>query len=99
MAQQDGLERELPFLGIFWLVTTVYMLTTLKWKVSVHTGVLATLASLGLLLGGWAYSWLWLLVVIVAWARVIRRDHTWSQVMVGGLLPPVVVMAGVVLFT
>jgi hypothetical protein len=49
--------------------------------------------------GGWDYGWVWFLVGLVAWARIVRRDHTPVQVLLGGAVPPLVVMWGVVLFS
>jgi membrane-associated phospholipid phosphatase len=71
------------FLYFFW--TLGFFLITLFWKISGHTGVL-TLA------GGMLVQWfgsfvlaLFPLILLVAWARVVRKDHTPLQVFAGAL--------------
>ena len=75
------------WLMCFWLLVAVFAVVTLFWKISVHTGALATLVTLLTLDRGGGWSWLWLLVLLVGWARVVDRDHTWAQVVVGALVP------------
>jgi hypothetical protein len=62
------------------------MVITVWWKVSVHTAVAAgALTCLAIALGPW-----WLLaaplVVAIAWSRVVLRDHTRAQTVVGALV-------------
>jgi hypothetical protein len=72
-----------------WLVTVIFALITMYWKVSLHTGVNAILVYLfTLLVEPWL--WLWMVVGAVGWARVVDKDHTPAQVCVGALIPPVV---------
>ena len=66
-----------------WMLAIVYAIVTVYWKVSVHAGVNATIATLLLLFGGWQFWWVWLIVVLVAWSRVVDKDHTVQQVLVG----------------
>ncbi|GAA2140776.1 phosphatase PAP2 family protein [Kitasatospora kazusensis] len=62
------------------------MVITVWWKVSVHTAVASgAIACLAVALGPW---WLlaYPLVVAIAWSRVVLRDHTPAQTVVGALV-------------
>jgi hypothetical protein len=69
-----------------WLVAALFAIITFYWKISVHTGVNATIVVLFSL---FIEPWWGLLVIVglVGWARVVDHDHTPWQVTVGGLLP------------
>ncbi|WP_441249908.1 hypothetical protein [Kitasatospora sp. McL0602] len=59
------------------------MVITVWWKVSVHTAVASgAIACLAVALGPW---WLvgYPLVAAIAWSRVVLRDHTLAQTVVG----------------
>lgn len=66
-----------------WLVG--FFVVTTKWKISGHTS--ANALAIGLLISwfGWIWWPLLLIVPLVAWARVVRKDHTVAQVVVGAL--------------
>lgn len=70
-----------------WLLAVIYALIMPWWKISVHTGVNATLVMLILQFVSIKYWWLLLIVPLVAWARVVHRDHDLLQVSVGGAIP------------
>ncbi|MEV7123690.1 hypothetical protein [Kitasatospora griseola] len=62
------------------------MAITVWWKVSVHTAVLSgAIVCTAIALGPW---WLLLLpgVALVGWSRVVLRDHTRAQTVVGALV-------------
>lgn len=62
------------------------MVITVWWKVSVHTAVASgAIACLAIALGPW---WLLLypLVAAIAWSRVVLRDHTLAQTIVGAVV-------------
>ncbi|MER5641983.1 hypothetical protein ABT095_34240 [Kitasatospora sp. NPDC002227] len=62
------------------------MVITVWWKVSVHTAVASgAIACLAIALGPW---WLlgYPLVAVIAWSRVVLRDHTRAQTVVGALV-------------
>ncbi len=66
--------------------TVVTIAITMKWKISIHLyGLTGPLTFLVVVYD--SYYWLWfLLVPIVAWARLRLRAHSLSQVIVGGVL-------------
>jgi membrane-associated phospholipid phosphatase len=60
------------------------------WKVSVHATVAGgAVATIALLYGPW-YLLLVPAVLLVCWSRVVVRDHTVAQVVIGAVLGPVV---------
>ncbi len=66
--------------------TLITIAITLKWKISIHLyGLTGPLTFLVIVYDG--YYWIWfLLVPIVAWARIRLRAHSLSQIIVGGSL-------------
>lgn len=66
--------------------TVVAIAITMKWKISIHLyGLAGPLTFLVIVYDG--FYWLWfLLVPIVAWARLKLRAHSLSQVVAGGIL-------------
>jgi hypothetical protein len=66
--------------------TTIMMLITLRWKISVHaSGIAGPFTALIYLLGTVAIP-LSLLILPVAWARLKLKAHTIPQVALGALL-------------
>lgn len=62
------------------------MVITVWWKVSVHTAVASgAIVCTAIALGPW---WLLLypLVAVIGWSRVVLRDHTLAQTVVGALV-------------
>ncbi|WP_031077205.1 phosphatase PAP2 family protein [Streptomyces sp. NRRL WC-3742] len=62
------------------------LVITVRWKVSIHTAVASgAVVCLGIALGP-----LWLLlypgVALIGWSRVVLRDHTLAQTIVGALV-------------
>lgn len=63
---------------------------TAWWKVSLHAAVAGgAVVMVALLYGPWALL-LVVPLVVVCWSRVVLRDHTVAQVVVGALLGPTV---------
>lgn len=83
-----GLESLALVLFCLWLLAVVYAMVTMFWKISIHAGVNSTLATL-VFLFGFELWWVWLIPVVVGWARIVERHHTWQQVVVGSFVPPV----------
>ncbi|WP_230210260.1 phosphatase PAP2 family protein [Streptomyces kaniharaensis] len=62
------------------------LVITVWWKVSVHTAVASgAVICLAIALGPW---WLLLypLVAVIGWSRVVLRDHTTAQTIVGAMV-------------
>ncbi|OLR94078.1 hypothetical protein BJP25_13390 [Actinokineospora bangkokensis] len=85
-----GAPRDVLALSLAMVVTLVVcILITRRWKVSLHTAVAGgAVAMTTLLYGPWALLLL-VLLVAVAWSRVVLGDHTAAQVVVGALVGPV----------
>ena len=64
----------------------ILMVTTLRWKISVHASSLAGAATMLTALYGIIVLPTFLLLVIVSWSRVVLRRHTVAQVVVGSLV-------------
>ena len=71
------------FLYFVWVLG--FLLITLVWKISGHTGVATLAAGLLVLWFGREYLPLFVIVPVVAWARIVRHDHTILQVIAGSL--------------
>lgn len=68
----------------------LFTLITFYTKISAHTAWMSLFAILTHVLYGPTFVWVWLLVPLVAWARVYKKRHTISQVIAGILLPIVI---------
>lgn len=69
----------------FFAVLTGFTIITLKWKISGHT--MSNAFVTGMIVTLYGPSWWPILFVVpaVAWARVVRRDHTILQVVAGAV--------------
>ncbi len=70
-------------ISFVWLVG--FFLVTLFFKISGHAGVNALVSGLIVSWFGWNFWPVLLVVPAVAWARVVRKDHTVAQVIAGAL--------------
>jgi hypothetical protein len=78
--------RLLPPLLLFLIwITGFYGITTQYTKISGHTGGDALATGLFIQTFGWNFWPVLLIVPIVAWSRVVRKDHTMLQVVVGAV--------------
>ncbi len=62
-----------------------FSIITHYWKISGHAMGIALATGVILQLFGWAWWPVLLIVPLVGWARVVRRDHTVVQVIAGAL--------------
>jgi hypothetical protein len=78
--------RLLPFLILF-LIWTIGFLCITKWgtKISGHVGGDALVTGMMIRWYGWGWWPVLLIVPLVGWARVVRKDHTLTQVIAGAL--------------
>lgn len=80
-------DREvLVFLMSLILVTTLTLIITLFWKISVHATVITIVAVAANMLSDGSYWYLFLLVPLVMWARVYKKNHTLAQAITGCVL-------------
>lgn len=61
---------------------------TVWTKVSAHAGLLAIMVAALVVVGGWSFAPLFILVPVIAVGRVIIDAHTWVQVMYASIVPP-----------
>ena len=64
----------------------IMMVTTLRWKISIHASTLAGAATMLTVLYGVIMLPAFLLLVLVSWSRVVLCRHTVAQVVVGSLV-------------
>lgn len=79
------------FLTSFWVLTLVIGLITAVWKISIHAAANSLMVLLIVREYGFAYVVLFVLVVLVIWARVAGGYHRLSQAILGAILPLVLV--------
>lgn len=68
-------------LYFIWVIG--FLLITLAWKISGHTGLITLAVGLLTLWYGYVALPLFLFIPLVAWARVVRHNHTVAQVVAG----------------
>jgi membrane-associated phospholipid phosphatase len=79
----DSFLWHLCVITMIWLIG--YMGITLFWKISGHSGVAALGTGLVVAWLGFGFWPVLLIVPLVAWSRVVRKDHTVAQVIAGAL--------------
>lgn len=80
--------REIIWAGLAYIANgIIFGAITQFWKISFHTGVYTGCVTvLVLILPDAGFAWLFLLVPLIAWARVRRKRHTLVQTVVGVLI-------------
>jgi len=81
-------------LFLFLVLAVVFTLITLRWKISIHTGVSSAAVAFLTLLFGSRWLWLFLIVAAIAWARIVMRKHTLGQVVIGAVLAAGLISVG-----
>lgn len=86
-----GAPIEIFWLGICYVANgIVFLLITQFWKISLHCGVLsACVTALSLIITPQLF-FLYLLVPLVAWARIHRKRHTFIQSIAGAIIAVIV---------
>lgn len=80
-------DREvLVFLMSLILVTTLTLIITMYWKISVHAAVVTIVAVAANVMADGKFWYLYLLIPLVMWARVYKKNHTVAQVITGSIL-------------
>ena len=98
MALLTGRIPVAQILLIFWIVGLLFFLITLYWKVSVHAGVNAALATFLVMILGVEFFWLYIVLLPVGWARVSQGNHTVREFTAGALLGALGIWGGFTLF-
>lgn len=93
-----GKEELAEVLFILWSLAVVFAVVTYYWKISAHAGVNAVMVALVNHYFGWSkFWWLAIVLLVVIWARVVIKKHSWAQVIVGASLALVWVETGLML--
>jgi membrane-associated phospholipid phosphatase len=94
LAHELGKTELVKVLLVFYVVAIIFVVVTTKWKISLHAGVNAGLITIINIFYGWQYSWLYILLCLVCWARVYQKHHTWAQVIAGSVVGAGIVGVG-----
>ena len=82
-----GAAREIVWAGIAYIINSlVFFAITLTWKISFHSSVATGCVTVLVILVSPQFGWLFLLIPLIAWARVYRKRHTFLQTVVGAVL-------------
>ena len=82
-----GAAREIVWAGIAYIVNSViFSAITPIWKISFHSSVATGCVTVLVMLVNPQFGWLFLLIPLIAWARVYRKRHTLLQTVVGAVL-------------
>lgn len=74
---------------VFWTLALAFFVITLFWKISVHAGVNAAMATFLVHLWGPRFLWMYFILIPVGWSRVYLAKHSWLQY-IGGVLLAVI---------
>lgn len=85
-----GLDTKILFIfGVGYTLLNVWSLIItngFKFKVSLHmTGATSSITAL-VIVSGWAWGFLYLICILIAWARVKLHAHTRTEVIIGAVL-------------
>jgi membrane-associated phospholipid phosphatase len=67
-------------------------------KASVHVGVVSAFATSLFLVYGGIFSFSFLLIPLVAWARIKTRNHTKQQTIIGAIVGIAIILVSYVIF-
>ena len=82
-----GAAREIVWAGVAYITNSViFSAITPLWKISFHSSVATGCVTVLVILVNPHFGWLFLLVPLIAWARVYRKRHTLLQTVVGAVL-------------
>ena len=75
-----------------FLQALLFMLITLRWKISLHSAAAGSLTVLGVAAFSMSGLYLALTVPLIAWARVRLQRHTLMQTVAGAALGALIVV-------
>jgi len=76
----------------------IFTVINLWWKISLHTAMVTTLATVLVILYGWIAIAGVVLVPLTAWVRIELKQHSLAQVIAGAVLAATTTVAGFYLF-
>ncbi len=80
-------EHHIVWAGVAYIANSVvFSAITPIWKISFHSSVATACITVLVVLVNSQCGWLFLLVPLIAWARVYRKRHTLLQTVVGAVL-------------
>jgi len=80
-------EPQIIWVGIAYIANSVvFSAITPMWKISFHSSVATGCITVLVMLVHPQFAWLFLLIPLIAWARVYRKRHTLLQTVLGSLL-------------
>lgn len=77
------------------ILFTIIFVTTLYWKISLHTSLNTVGSILINYLFGWSLWWVYLSIPLVFWARLVLKRHTLIQLIVGIIISLVGMSLGI----
>ncbi len=90
--RMDANERIIWVCQAYIVNSVVFSAITPFWKISFHTSVATGCIIVLTLFVNFIYVWLFLLIPLIAWARIYRKRHTPLQTVMGTLLAFVITM-------
>lgn len=92
-----GSKESFELRGMGLAVEVVGTIITFFWKISGHLAVTSFLTGALIILLGWQWAWMLLLLPIIAWSRVVLKRHTVMQTLAGSVLPLGIMMLGILM--
>jgi len=77
---------------IYALNSLVLAIISQWWKISVHTGTFASIATIAVIIFGPKFWWLYLILIPLAWSRIYRKRHSLWQTTFGALVTTVITL-------
>ena len=83
---------------IYALNSAAIAVITQRWKISVHTGMFASIATIVVVIFGLQFWWLYLILLPLAWSRIYRKRHTIWQTTIGAAMTTVLTLMVLFMF-
>jgi membrane-associated phospholipid phosphatase len=76
------------------IAVIIFMVINYYWKISLHTAFITGAVVVLVIVFGWMALFTVVFIPLVGWSRIVLKQHTLPQVVVGGLLS-VLIVAGI----
>ncbi len=94
-----GAAKPVIVIGTVYAVNvTATALLTQVWKISIHTALFSSVATIAVILFITKFWWLYLILIPLSWSRIHRRRHTIWQAVLGSVIAFVLTAATFWLF-